>query len=83
MKCLADRGHQVDVKILDNEVSTYFKRTIVDDWVSTYQLVLPNVQLRNIVERAIRNLKAHFLSVLSGVGPAFPKFMWDNLLAQT
>ena len=32
MKRLADRGHQVDVKILDNEVSAEFKRSIVDNW---------------------------------------------------
>ena len=25
MRCLADRGHQVDVQILDNKVNTYFK----------------------------------------------------------
>ena len=29
MRRLADRGHQFDVQILDNEVSTDFKRTIV------------------------------------------------------
>ena len=32
MKRLADQGHQVDVQILDNEVSADFKRTIVEDW---------------------------------------------------
>ena len=43
MKRLADRGHQVDVKILDNEVSAEFKISIVDDWGATYQLVPPNL----------------------------------------
>ena len=37
----------------------------------------------NIAERAIRTFKAHFLSVLAGLDPTFPKFMWDNLLVQT
>ena len=83
MKRLDDRGHQVDVQLLDNEVSADFKRTIVDDWAATYQLVPTNVHRRNISERAICTFKAHFLSVLAGVDPAFPKFMWDNLLAQT
>ena len=51
---LTEKGHQVDVQILDNEVSTEFKKTIVDDWNATYQLVPPNFHRRNISERAIR-----------------------------
>ena len=43
IKRLADQGHQVDVQILDNKVSADFKRTIVEDWSATYQLVPPNV----------------------------------------
>ena len=83
MRRLCDRGYQVDVQILENEVSTYFKRTIVEDWDATYQLVPPNVHQRNTAEIAIRTLKAHFLSVLAGVDPTSPKFMWNNLLVQT
>ena len=41
MQRLADRGHHVDVQILDNEVSSYLKRTIVEYWCATYQLVPP------------------------------------------
>ena len=82
-KRLADRGHQFDVHILDKEVSADFKITIAEDWCATYKLVLPNYHQINISERAIRNFKAHFLSVLAGVEPTFPKFMWDNLLVKT
>ena len=53
------------------------------DWGASYQLVPPNVHRRNISERAIRTFKAHFLSILAGVDPYFPRFMWDNLLVQT
>ena len=60
MKRLADRGHNVDVQILDNEVSADFKKTIVKDWYATYQLVPPNLHRRNVAERAIRTFKAHF-----------------------
>ena len=60
MKRLADQGHQVDVKILDNEVSADFKKTIVDDWGANYQMVPPNVHRRNISDRAIRTFKAYF-----------------------
>ena len=83
MRCLAYRGHQVDVQILDNKVSADFKRTIVEDWWTIYQLLPPSVHWRNIAERAMRTFKARFLSVLPGVDPTFPNFMWDNLLVQT
>ena len=83
MKKLADRGHHVNVQILDNDVSAEFKKTIMKDWSDTYQLVPPNLHRQNIAERAIRTLKAHFLAILSGVDPEFPKYMWDNLLVQT
>ena len=73
----------MDVQILDNEVSTEFNKTIVNYWNATYQLVPPNVHRRNIAERDIRTFKAHFISVLAGVDPTFPKFMWDNLLVKT
>ena len=43
----------------------------------------PTYIKKYISERAIRTFKAHFLSVFAGVDPAFHKFMWDNLLAQT
>ena len=48
MQKLADRGHHVEIKILNNEVSTEFKKTMMKDWGATYQLVPPNVHLRNI-----------------------------------
>ena len=83
MKKLADRGHNVDIQILDNEVITEFNRTIVKDWGASYQLIQPNVHRRNIAERAIGTFKAHFLEILEGVGPDVPKFMRDNLLVQT
>ena len=73
----------MDVQILDKEVSTEFKKTIVDDWDANYQLVPSNVHRRNIAERAIKTFKAHFISVLAGVYPTFPTFVWDNLLVQT
>ena len=69
MKKMVDRRHHVDVQILDNEVSTEFKKTIMKDWGATYQLVPPNVHRRNIAEKAIRTFKAHFLEILAGVDP--------------
>ena len=60
MQRLADKGHHVEVQILDNEVSAEFKKTILKDWGATYQLVPPNVHRRNLAERARRTFKAHF-----------------------
>ena len=60
MKILADRGHKVDVQILDNKVIAEFKRSIVDDWGAAYQLVPLNVHQRNISDKSIRTFKAHF-----------------------
>ena len=83
VQLLSDKGHHVDVQILDNEVSTDFKKTIVENWCETYQLVPPNMHRINVSERGIRTFKAHFLAIISGVDPNFPKYMWDNLLVQT
>ena len=77
---LADRGHHVDVQILDNEVSADFKNTILEYWCATYELVPPNVHRINVTERAIHTFKSHFLAILSGVDPKLPKYMWENLL---
>ena len=59
MQILANRGHHVEVQILDNKVSAEFKKTIVKDWNASYKLVTPNVHRRNVAERAIYTFKAH------------------------
>ena len=61
MKRLADQGHQVLVQILDNEVSSDIKRSIVEDWGATYQLVPPTLHQRYIDEISIRTFKGKFL----------------------
>ena len=79
------RDHQlrVDLQIMDNEASAYYKRLIKVKWKINYQLVLPNTHQSNVAERAIRNFKAHFISVLARVAPGFPRNLWDLLLTQT
>ena len=72
MQRLADRGHHVEIQILDNKVSADFKNTIVKNWGATYQLVPPNLHRRNVAERDIRTFKAHFLAILAGLYPNFP-----------
>eukprot|EP00804_Cyclotella_cryptica_P026938 CCRYP_014755-RA/>CCRYP_014755-RA protein AED:0.22 eAED:0.22 QI:0/0/0/1/1/1/3/0/664 len=78
-----DRDHPIEHQILDNEASENYRQAITQDWKATYQLVPPNVHRANAAERAIRTFKAHFLSVLTGIDPAFPNYLWDKLLPQT
>ena len=46
------------------------------------ELVPPGKQLRNAAEVAIRNFKAHSLSVLEGTTQYFLPSLWDRLLPQ-
>ena len=52
--------------VLDNEVSEAMKAIIRDEYHMEMELVPPGFHLRNTAEVAIRNFKAHFLSVLAG-----------------
>jgi hypothetical protein len=47
------------------------------------ELVPPGCHQRNAAEVAIRNFKAHFLSLLAGVSDVLPTGLWDQLLPQT
>ena len=69
--------------IMDNEVSENMKNIIRDDCKMELELVPPGCHRRNAAEVAIRNFKAHFLSVLAGVSEDFPINLWDRLLPQT
>jgi hypothetical protein len=69
--------------ILDNEVSENMKNHICDTCKINMELVPPGCHQRNAAEVAIRNFKAHFLSVLAGVADDFPPSLWDRLLPQT
>ena len=73
----------VNLQILDNEARTKFKHLITEDLGFNYQLVPLDIHRRNAAERAIQTFKAQFLSILAGIAPDFPKFLWDHLLPQT
>jgi hypothetical protein len=82
MTRLAVQGLSVKLQILDNEASAAYKHAITVTWQAEFQLVPPDMHCRNQAEHAIRTFKAHFLSVLAGVDPTFPPYLWDLLLPQ-
>ena len=69
--------------VLDNEVSEVTKAIIRDKYHMEMELVPPGCNRRNVAEVAIRNFKAHFLSVLAGTAEEFPPSLWDRLIPQT
>ena len=83
MRRLIKNKLTVYLQILDNEASSDYKRAITEKWNANDQLVPPNTHQSNIEERAIHTFKAHFLSILVGVAPYFPRNLWDLLLPQT
>ena len=83
MTRLQERGHEVDLQVLDNKASKEYRRIIKQIWKANFQLVPPDVHRHNAAERVIRTFKAHFLAILAGVDRAFPSSFWDTLLPQT
>ena len=83
---LMGRLHRAGVQprkhVLDNEVSESMKTLIRDKYHMQVELVPPGCHRRNAAEVAIRNFKAHFLSILAGVADDFPLYLWDRLLPQ-
>ena len=78
---LTSAGQPPTLHILDNEVSGTFQKAIMAN-NCTFQLVPPNVHRRNAAERAICTFKDHFLAILAGTAPNFPRDRWDLLLPQ-
>ena len=69
--------------VLHNKVNKNMKNHIHDTHKFNMELVPPGCHQRNAAEVAIRNLKAHFLSILAGVSNHFPPSLWVWLLPQT
>ncbi len=66
--------------VLDNEVSENMKNHICNTCKLDMELVPPGCHKCNAAEVAIRNFKAHFLSVVAGAATNFPPNLWDWLL---
>eukprot|EP00956_Cyclotella_meneghiniana_P021291 scaffold38589_cov41-Cyclotella_meneghiniana.AAC.1 len=83
VKRLQRAGVHPKKHVLDNEISENMKEHIRDKYKFNLELVPPGCHQRNAAEVAIRNFKAHFLSVLAGTADNFPPSLWDKLLPQT
>ena len=83
MQRLHDHKLTVNLQILDNKASAEYKRVIKKKWNANYQLVPPNTHQINAAECAICMFKAHFLAILPGVVPDFPRKLLDLLPPQT
>ena len=57
--------------ILDNEVSEALKTIIQDEYKMQPEIVSPGTYRRNSAEAAMRNFRAHSLSILTGTVPYF------------
>ena len=70
-------------QVLDNEISHHMKDDMRDKYHFTLELVPPGCHHCNAAEVAIRNFKAHFLSILAGTAYSFSPSLWVCLLPQT
>ena len=59
------------------------KRSSRKKWNANDQLVPLNTHQSNAAEQAIHTFKAHFIAILAGVAPDFPRNLCDLLLLQT
>ena len=68
--------------ILDNDVSNAMETIIRYEYKMKLELVPPGCNCCNAAEVAIRNFKAHFLSVLAGTADRSPPTLWNRHLPQ-
>ena len=78
---LKQKGLHPKIQRLDNEASDAYKQ-LIKEYNINYQLTPAQIHRRNLAERAIKTFKAHFIAILSGCDPSFPKNEWDLLLEQ-
>ena len=68
--------------VLDNEISENMKQHIKEKYKFELEMVPLGCHQCNAAEVAIRNFKAHFLSILAGTADSFSLHLWDRLLPQ-
>ena len=66
--------------ILNNKISDNMKLHINEKYKFQLQMVPLGSHQHNAAKVAIRNFKAHFISVLAGMADSLPLHLWDRLL---
>ena len=79
---LKTAGSVTKKHVCNNEISEAMKTVIWDKYNIEMELVPPGCHRHNAADVAIRNFKAHFLSILAGVACDCPKSLCDCLLPQ-
>ena len=67
---------------MDNECSQATKQWAADNASIAIELVPPGQHRTNLAERAIQTWKSHFISILAGVDPDCPKYLWELFIEQ-
>ena len=77
-----ERGVEAELFRLDNEISKSMIQAIKDKGQDC-QLESPSDHRTNPAERAIQDVKAHFISIRSCCDPAHPEDQWDLPISHT
>jgi hypothetical protein len=78
---LKKQGFTPIKQILDNEISTAYKKAIKAHGLSV-ERVPKEAHRRNAAEKAIQIAKCNIKSVIAGCDESFPMHLWDRLLPQ-
>ena len=76
LNTLNKSGHQPNIHILDNEVSSSMRQVLLKNKIK-YQLVPQSLQRQNAAEHAIQKFKAHFITCICAANPGYPEKEWD------
>ena len=76
---LVSRGMYIQLQRFDNESSHVLVHYLEDEHVD-FQVTPPSVHSMNASERAIYDLKNHFIAIMCGTYPSFNLVLWDQLI---
>ena len=82
LSTLTTSGHQPNIHILDNGVSTILKQGLLNNKRKN-KLANPHLHIKNAAERAIQKFSAHFIMCLCTAEPKYPGKQWDCFLSQS
>ena len=75
-------GIQPKAQRLDNETSAALTNYLTNEQNVSIEYVPPDNHRTNKAERAIRDVKNHFIATMSATAKAFPMELWDEAIEQ-